>query len=82
MTPLEHYLGKGLAARSNHGIVGLAYLPDGRLLFTTHRGQLYVVEPKGAQPAKVDRRRLVSPGRRSPMHRRSSRLAAIGSSPA
>ncbi len=52
VTPLEHYLGKG-SPSSNHGIVGLAYLPDGRLLFTTHLGHLYVVEPKGAQPAKV-----------------------------
>jgi hypothetical protein len=51
-TPLENYLGKDPPS-ANHGIVGLAYLPDGRMLFTTHRGQLYVIEPMGASPAKV-----------------------------
>ena len=51
-TPLEHYLGKE-PPLANHGIVGLAYLPDGRMLFTTHRGQLYVVEPRSDLPAKV-----------------------------
>jgi hypothetical protein len=51
-TPLNHYLAKESLA-DNHGIVGLAYLPDGRLVFTTHRGQLYVLEPKGGRPAKL-----------------------------
>jgi hypothetical protein len=51
-TPLEFYLGKG-NPNPNHGIVGLAYLPDGRLLFTTHRGHLYAIEPQPGAPAKV-----------------------------
>ena len=44
-TPLDFYLGKA-APDSNHGIIGLAYLVDGRMLFTTDRGQLYLIEPK------------------------------------
>ena len=52
-TPLELYLGGGLSPADNHGIVGLAYLADGRLLFTTHRGQLYLIEPGGAAPSRV-----------------------------
>jgi hypothetical protein len=51
-TPLEFYLGKG-SARANHGIVGLTFLADGRVLFTTHIGYLYLIEPKGAGPATV-----------------------------
>ena len=51
-TPLEGYLGKG-SPGSNHGITGLAYLADGRMVFTTHRGQLYVIEPTGKGPATV-----------------------------
>ncbi|HEX4927501.1 MAG TPA: hypothetical protein VFV74_05835 [Burkholderiales bacterium] len=43
-TPLEHYLGADSPAE-NHGIVGLAYLPDGRMVFSTHVGYLYLVEP-------------------------------------
>ena len=41
------------AKRSHHGIVGLAYLPDGNLLFTTHVGQLYRIEPRQSAPAAV-----------------------------
>jgi hypothetical protein len=52
-TPLEFYLGDTASPQNNHGIVGLAYLADGRLLFTTHRGQLYLIEPKAGQPAAV-----------------------------
>jgi hypothetical protein len=52
-TPLEFYLGGTASPQNNHGIVGLAYLADGRLLFTTHRGQLYLIEPKAGQPAAV-----------------------------
>lgn len=44
-TPLEHYAGKRAIAR-NHGIVGLAYLADGRMVFTTHLGYLYLIEPQ------------------------------------
>jgi hypothetical protein len=51
-TPLEFYLGKGLPD-DNHGIIGLAYLPDGRLLFASHIGYLYVIEPKVNGPAAV-----------------------------
>jgi hypothetical protein len=51
-TPLSFYLGKE-ALHANHGIVGLTYLADGRLLFTTHVGQLYLVHPKAAEPAAV-----------------------------
>ena len=51
-TPLEFYLGKGRPA-DNHGIIGLAFLQDGSLLFTTHSGQLYRVEPRPRAPATV-----------------------------
>jgi hypothetical protein len=51
-TPLEFYLGKG-SPESNHGIVGFAYLPDGRMLFATHIGHLYVIEPKENERAAV-----------------------------
>ena len=75
----------------NHGIVGLAYLPDGRLLFTTHRGHLYVVEPKGAQPAKVAAAgwfhpagavlcTVALPARRQPARRRREQAAITSSS--
>ena len=51
-TPLEFYLGAGSPAE-NHGIVGLAFLEDGNLLFTTHRGRLYRVAPRARASAKV-----------------------------
>jgi hypothetical protein len=51
-TTLEHYLGES-SPDSNHGIVGLVYLPDGRMLFTTHLGQLYLMNPQGPGPAQV-----------------------------
>ena len=51
-TPLEHYLGGG-SVEANHGIIGLAYLSDGRMLFTTHVGYLYLIEPREEGPAKV-----------------------------
>lgn len=51
-TPLQSYLGGG-SPEANHGITGLAYLGDGRLLFITHPGQLYLIEPQRAQPARV-----------------------------
>ena len=51
-TPLEFYLDKG-SPNGNHGITGLAYLPDGRMLFTTGRGHLYAIEPQSATPARV-----------------------------
>jgi hypothetical protein len=51
-TPLENYLGT-LSPQANHGIVGLVYLADDRLLFTTHRGQLYIIQPRVDTPALV-----------------------------
>ncbi|WP_162911102.1 hypothetical protein [Azohydromonas sediminis] len=51
-TPLAHYLGRE-SPQANHGIVGLAYLPDGNLLFTTHVGHLYRIEPRAEGPARV-----------------------------
>lgn len=51
-TPLEFYLDKG-SPQSNHGIVGLAYLPDGRMMFTTHVGYLYMIEPRAKTNAVV-----------------------------
>jgi hypothetical protein len=49
---LEHYLDRRTPA-SNHGIVGLAYLPNGRMLFTTHLGHLYLIAPQSSGPAQV-----------------------------
>src|SRR5438309_1963636 len=43
-TPLEFYLGPHESANDNHGIVGLAYLADGHMVCTTHRGYLYFIE--------------------------------------
>lgn len=51
-TPLQHYLEED-GPDNNHGIVGLCYLPDGRLVFTTSHGRLYLIEPKGGKPAIV-----------------------------
>ena len=50
-TPLAHYLGK-VSPGENHGIIGLAYLPDGRMVFATHIGFLYLITP-GEGPARV-----------------------------
>ena len=52
-TPLHFYLGPQESAKDNHGIVGLAYLADGHLVFTTHRGHLYLIELQHGSPAKV-----------------------------
>jgi hypothetical protein len=51
-TPLEYYVGQG-SIEENHGIIGLAYLADGRMVFTTHRGHLYLIEPQADRAAKV-----------------------------
>jgi hypothetical protein len=51
-TPLDFYLGTE-SPGGNHGIVGLAYLADGRIVFTTHRGHLYAIDPKLGRPASV-----------------------------
>jgi hypothetical protein len=52
-TPLDYYLDKERSAGMNHGIVGLAYLPDGRMVFTTHAGYLYSIQASGNGPAIV-----------------------------
>jgi hypothetical protein len=52
-TPLDFYLGKG-SPEANHGIVGLAYLADGRIVFTTHRGHLYLIDPTRGGAAGVE----------------------------
>lgn len=52
-TPLEHYLEPSRSAGSNHGIVGLAYLPSGDMVFTTHAGYLYRITATGDGPATV-----------------------------
>lgn len=51
-TPLDFYLGAA-SPGMNHGIVGVAYLVDGRMVFTTDRGQLYLIEPKRDSHAVV-----------------------------
>jgi hypothetical protein len=51
-TPLDYYLGSESPA-ANHGIVGLAYLADGRIVFTTHRGHLYAIDPTLGGSASV-----------------------------
>lgn len=51
-TELRYYLGKQ-SPEENHGIVGIAYLPDHRMMFTTHRGQLYEITPAEAGPSRV-----------------------------
>ncbi len=51
-TPLAFYLGQG-SPGENHGIVGLAYLPDGRMAFTTHIGHLYLIAPGDSGKSSV-----------------------------
>lgn len=51
-SPMAHYFGKEAPA-ANHGITGLTWLADGRLLFTTHIGQLYAIDPGNEQAAMV-----------------------------
>ena len=51
-TPLEHYLGDG-TVDANHGVIGVAYLQDGRMLFATHVGHLYSIEPRQNDRAVV-----------------------------
>ena len=55
-TPLEYYHGSGPGWPHivlNHGLIGLAYLADGRMVFTTHRGHLYLIEPQADRAAEV-----------------------------
>jgi hypothetical protein len=52
VTPLDGYLGNE-SPEANHGITGLAYLADDRMVFTTHRGQLYAIESRDNAPASI-----------------------------
>ncbi len=51
-TPLEYYFGNE-APGTNQGIVAMAYLADGRIVFTTHRGHLYSIKPNPGRPATI-----------------------------
>lgn len=52
-TPLEHYLGEG-APHHSHGIIGFQYLVNRSLVFTTHQGHLYQIQPPAdKKPAAV-----------------------------
>ena len=57
-TPLEYYVGEG-SIEENHGLIGLAYLADGRMVFTTQRGYLYLISPRPA--ARQSEHALVPP---------------------
>lgn len=52
-TELEHYLPATGNPDDHHGITGFCTLPDGRMAFTTSRGQLYLITPNRAGPASV-----------------------------
>ena len=60
VTELQYYLANG-SPEQNHGIVGIAYLPDRRLAFTTHRGQIYEITPADTGPAIVTARGWMHP---------------------
>jgi len=51
-TALDHYGDDGDPA-ADHGIVGLAYLANGRIVFTTHQGYLRLIEPRSGAAAVV-----------------------------
>ena len=51
-TPLGHYVGGG-SINENHGLIGLAYLADGRMVFMTQGGFLSLIEPQVGRAAKV-----------------------------
>lgn len=51
-TPLGFYLDQG-SPGENHGITCLAYLPDGRIAFSTHVGHLYLITPADTGKANV-----------------------------
>ncbi len=54
-TPMPRYP-TAAGPTANHGIVGVASMPDGRIFFTTHEGWLHELVPKAASPtAVVDR---------------------------
>ncbi|MES2562035.1 MAG: hypothetical protein V4637_04835 [Pseudomonadota bacterium] len=51
-TALKFYSGPESVGRY-HGIIGLTYLADGQMLFTTHVGQLYSIAPQPGGPSVV-----------------------------
>ncbi len=52
-TPLEDYMRPGVFDSSEHGLTGVAELPGGDLLFTTHHGRLYRITPAPQGAAQV-----------------------------
>jgi hypothetical protein len=50
--PLPDYL-EGVKPAGHHGIVGVSYLADDRVAFTTHTGRLYLVVPTPGGAATV-----------------------------
>jgi len=50
---LEHYASPRANPADNHGIVGLSYLWDGDMVFTTHSGYLYRIQPRPRRAAGV-----------------------------
>lgn len=51
--PMPYYLQPGAAPSKSHGIVGLARLLDGSIVFTTHIGRLYQLKPREEGPAEL-----------------------------
>jgi len=52
-TVLEHYVPTHGDPAGNHGIIGLAWLREGDMVFTTHSGYLYRIYPRRGKPAWV-----------------------------
>lgn len=59
-TPMPHYP-TSAGPVANHGIVGLASMPDGRTFFTTHEGWLHELVPKRKAPTAIVDRGLFHP---------------------
>lgn len=52
-TPLPDYIPSQGDPAGNHGIIGLAWLRNGDMVFTTHSGYLYRIYPRRGKPAWV-----------------------------
>ena len=52
-TPLQHYAPAHGDPAGNHGIIGLAWLANGDMVFVTHPGYLYRIYPRRGKPAWV-----------------------------
>jgi acid phosphatase (class A) len=52
-TRLNNYIDPH-AGRDSHGIIGLAYLANGSIVVSTHRGYLYRITPANSGAAKVE----------------------------